>query len=85
MRGVVWLNRLSFGEAAAQIVTECSAFAARHPEIPWKEMRGMRNRMTHGYFDINLDIVWETINSSLPDLEDKIARIVASASPQDGR
>jgi uncharacterized protein with HEPN domain len=41
-------------------------------------MRGMRNRMAHGYFDINLDIVWDTLNSSLPDLEEKIARITAS-------
>jgi uncharacterized protein with HEPN domain len=81
----VILKLLVLGEAAAQIVTECSDFAARHPEIPWKEMRGMRNRMAHGYFDINLDMVWETIYGSLPDLEDKIARIVASASPQDGR
>ena len=31
-------------------------------------MRGMRNRMAHGYFDINLDIVWDTVQSALPDL-----------------
>jgi uncharacterized protein with HEPN domain len=81
----VILKLLVLGEAAAQIVTECSDFAEQHPEIPWKEMRGMRNRMAHGYFDINLDIVWDTIYGSLPDLEDKIARIAALASPQDGR
>ena len=75
----VILKLLVLGEAAAQIVTECSDFAGQHPEIPWKEMRGMRNRMAHGYFEINLDIVWDTIHGSLPDLEDKIARITRPA------
>jgi uncharacterized protein with HEPN domain len=74
----VILKLLVLGEAAAQIVTECSDFAAQHPEIPWKEMRGMRNRMAHGYFDINLDIVWDTLHGSLPDLEANIARITPS-------
>ena len=74
----VILKLLVLGEAAAQVVTECPDFAGQHPEIPWKEMRGMRNRMAHGYFDINLDIVWETIQASLPDLEEKIARLTAS-------
>jgi uncharacterized protein with HEPN domain len=31
-------------------------------------MRGMRNRMAHGYFDINLDVVWDTVQTALPDL-----------------
>jgi uncharacterized protein with HEPN domain len=35
-------------------------------------MRGMRNRMAHGYFDTNLDTVWETVQTSLPDLEEKL-------------
>ena len=34
--------------------------------------RGMRNRMAHGYFDINLDVVWDTIQQSLPELEREI-------------
>ena len=81
----VILKLLVLGEAAAQIVNECPDFAGQHPEIPWKEMRGMRNRMAHGYFDTNLDIVWDTLHSSLPDLEEKVARISASALPTDGR
>ena len=77
----VILKLLVLGEAAAQIATECPDFAGLHPEIPWKEMRGMRNRMAHGYFDINLDIVWDTLHGALPDLEDKIARVIASFEP----
>jgi uncharacterized protein with HEPN domain len=36
---------------------ECPEFTAAHPSLPWLEMRGMRNRMAHGYFDIDLDVV----------------------------
>src|SRR5258707_15794922 len=53
----VVLNLMTIGEAAARIVNECKEFAAAHPGIPWAQMRGMRNRMVHGYFDIDLNIV----------------------------
>jgi len=52
----VILNLLVIGEAATKICTEHPDFAATHPDVPWKQMRGMRNRMMHGYFEINLDI-----------------------------
>ena len=38
-------------------------------------MRGMRNRMAHGYFEIDLEIVWDTIQTSLPDLECQLKNI----------
>lgn len=65
----VILNIVVIGEAATQLVAECPEFAKRHPEIPWKQMRGMRNRMAHGYFEIDLDVVWDTVQGSLPELE----------------
>jgi uncharacterized protein with HEPN domain len=71
----VILNLITIGEAAARVVTEYPDFAAVHPEVPWAQMRGMRNRMAHGYFDINLDTVWETVQTSLPDLEEKLRKI----------
>lgn len=66
----VVLNLITIGEAAGRIVSECKAFATAHPEIPWAQMLGMRNRMAHGYFDIDLNIVWDTVQLSLPNLED---------------
>lgn len=39
-------------------------------------MRGMRNRMAHGYFEINLDMVWNTVQDSLPELEQQILSIL---------
>jgi uncharacterized protein with HEPN domain len=78
----VILKLLVVGEAAAQLVAECTEFVDQHPEIPWKQMRAMRNRMAHGYFDINLDVVWDTVQSSLPELGRQIAVIRrAPASP----
>jgi len=41
-------------------------------------MRGMRNRMAHGYFDIDLDVVWETVQTSLPSLLRQLVAIAAS-------
>jgi uncharacterized protein with HEPN domain len=41
-------------------------------------MRGMRNRMAHGYFDIDLDIVWDTVTTSLPELEPKLHAILGT-------
>ncbi|MHC4881552.1 MAG: HepT-like ribonuclease domain-containing protein [Planctomycetota bacterium] len=38
------------------------------PQIPWNSIVGMRNRLIHAYFDINLDIVWHTVKEELPQL-----------------
>ena len=65
----VILNLIVIGEAAVQIETEFPDFAQANPSVPWKKLRGMRNRMTHGYFDTNLDIIWDTVKTALPELE----------------
>ena len=41
-------------------------------------MRVMRTRMAHGYFDIDLSIVWDTVQSSLPDLESRLGKVMES-------
>ncbi len=64
----VVLNILVLGEAAAKLVNEYPEFVAAHTEMPWAQMRGMRNRMAHGYFKIDMDIVWETVMKDLPPL-----------------
>lgn len=69
----VILNLITIGEAATRISNDHKDFVNAHPTLPWQQMRGMRNRMTHGYFDINLDIVWDTVQTSLPALERQLA------------
>jgi len=56
------------GEAATKIINHHAEFVDAHPGMPWHSMRGMRNRVAHGYFDINLDVVWDTVQTALPAL-----------------
>jgi uncharacterized protein with HEPN domain len=50
-------------------------FAAQHDAIPWRSMRGMRNRIAHGYFDIDLAVVWDTLQTALPTLQAQLNAI----------
>ena len=53
------------GEAAYQVTQETRQSL---PEIPWEDIIGMRHRLVHAYFDINLDILWATVQEDLPAL-----------------
>lgn len=66
------------GEAANQILTNVQDDM---PEIPWVEIVGMRNRLIHAYFDINLDILWKTVIEDLPDLVKKLEIILTTENP----
>ena len=66
-RAVV-MSLMIVGEAASRIVSDHAGFAEAHPEIPWRGIRGMRNRIAHGYFDIDLHVVWTTVQAELPRL-----------------
>ncbi|MDM0022975.1 HepT-like ribonuclease domain-containing protein [Variovorax saccharolyticus] len=64
----VIMSLVILGEAATKVTDRYAAFAESHPEIPWRNMRGMRNRIAHGYFEIDLELVWGTVQTALPDL-----------------
>ena len=53
------------GEAASRVSKD---YQANHTQIPWSAMIGMRNRLVHAYFDINLKILWQTTQEDLPSL-----------------
>lgn len=74
----VILNIVVIGEAATKISNEYPDFIVRHTSVPWKNMKGMRNRIAHGYFDIDLDIVWATVQTALPPLVDQLTALHAS-------
>ena len=61
------------GEAANQ-VTESTR--ARVPELPWADIIAMRHRLVHAYFDINLDILWQTVQQDLPPLAEALEKVL---------
>ncbi len=65
------------GEAATRVTEETRK---RWPGIPWEDIVGMRNRLIHGYFDVNYDIVWRTIMDDIPQLEAQLREIVEKLS-----
>ena len=63
------------GEAANKVSPE---FRQAHPQIAWDDMIGMRNRLIHAYFEVNLNIVWRTVNEELPPLIVALEPILAA-------
>jgi len=60
------------GEAAGNL---SATFQEQHPEIPWHQIIGMRNRLIHGYFGISLKIIWQVVRVDLPVLHQQIAAL----------
>ena len=75
----VVLNLLLLGELAARLMEQEGAFVAAHPEIPWAAMKGMRNRIAHGYFELDLKVVWDTVASAVPALAAQLPGLLASS------
>lgn len=74
----VLLNSITIGEAATLLASERAAFVTSASEIPWHKMRGMRNVMAHEYWSVNVDVVWETIATSIPDPNSGIAELLST-------
>lgn len=68
----VIMSLIVIGEAATKVMDGYAEFADQHRKVPWRSMRGMRNRIAHGYFDINLDVVWDTVQTALPELLEQL-------------
>lgn len=80
----VALNLLVIGEAAARLARNHEAFLQSHPDIPWRSMKGMRNRIAHGYFEIDFEVVWNTALTALPELVYRLPSIRAAAAGEEG-
>ena len=64
-----------FGEAASKVSQEPPS---QFPKVPWANIIAMRNRLIHSYFDVNLDIVWQTVTEELPPVTAQILKLLES-------
>lgn len=62
------------GEAAGKVSPEVQKLG---PQIPWRSMIGMRNRLIHSYFDINLEILWQTVENDVPTVLEQVEKLIA--------
>jgi len=67
------------GEASKQIPDE---FKQKYPHLEWRAMAGMRDRLIHGYFGVDYEIVWDVVTNKIPLLHQAIKRIVEAESAQ---
>jgi uncharacterized protein with HEPN domain len=68
---VRWIEII--GEAVRGLTEE---LRRAHPEVPWRQMVAMRNVLVHGYFDIDVDLVWSVAENDLPKLAAQVRAIV---------
>ncbi len=63
------------GETSGRITAD---FQAQHRAIPWGAMRGMRNALIHGYASVELNIVWDTLQQDIPQLNEQIRQVLTA-------
>jgi uncharacterized protein with HEPN domain len=78
LRSAVLYKLIVIGEAARRLSIE---LRARHAEIPWPDLSGLRNRVAHGYFAVDWTIVWDTATQDLTKLRDQVAAILDTEFP----
>lgn len=64
------------GEAVGRIARTALGFIEQHPQIPWAQMRGMRNIIAHAYFAVDWKVVWTTVKIDLPRLREQIDHLL---------
>jgi uncharacterized protein with HEPN domain len=77
-QSAVMQKLMVIGEAAARVSEE---FRQAHPEIEWAAIAGLRNRIVHGYFNIDWDIVWKAATAEAPALRSQVASILGVDKP----
>ena len=73
MQDAAMLQIEIIGEATNSISEE---FQEKHDEIPWMQMRALRNRIVHDYRGINLNVIWDTVQNDLPALKRQVQEIL---------
>ena len=64
------------GEAANNLLEVAPDIGDRYPSIPFAQIRGMRNRVAHGYFAVSLSMIWDTVQVDIPELRQQILTVL---------
>ena len=64
------------GEASRNIERYHADYAEAHPQVPWTFMYAMRNRVAHGYFKVDFELVWKTIHEDLSELHEQVSQLI---------
>lgn len=76
-RDAVVRQLMIVGEAAGRL---SAAFRASHADLPWQDIRGMRNRLVHDYINVNWNLVWDTVQHDLPNLRARLGLLNAEGN-----
>jgi uncharacterized protein with HEPN domain len=71
------------GEAAKQLLDVAPEFSRKHPQIPFAEVYGMRNRVIHGYSSVNPSVVWDSVRDDVPELRRQIVEVLENLGGED--
>jgi len=64
------------GEAASRVSAACQR---NNPQVPWREITGIRHRIVHDYTDVNFDVIWVVAREDLPRLVEELERLMPAA------
>lgn len=71
----VHMRLIVIGEAVNNLHKNYKEIVERNPQIPWDEIRGMRNKIAHDYFGINAEHIWNAARFDIPQLKDAISKL----------
>jgi uncharacterized protein with HEPN domain len=80
----VAMSLIIIGEAATRLARDHAVFVASHPDIPLRSMVAMRNRIAHGYIELDFRVIWQTALTDLPELLYRLESIYQAAGEQIG-
>jgi uncharacterized protein with HEPN domain len=82
LQDAVLRNLGIIGEAAHRLLADAPDYAAKHPEIPLAKIYGTRNRITHAYEEVDMEIVWNLVAFDVPDLLPKVVAALREFSQE---
>ena len=77
-QAAVSMKLVVIGEAVTRLARNRPDFVQAVPELPWRSVTGMRNRIAHGYYSVDMNVVWEAVSNDVPALRATAARVLAS-------